>query len=141
VLIAKDGNTYLKYMFSVRKAEEVVILSSIALLRPNARIQSDILSLCLQQPENKERLRGFVSGAAIPRIVVKDFRTFLIMRPPDDVQQSFMRQAEPLFLMALELDEANLNLQASRDLLLSRLISREIDVADLAIDIFDEATA
>jgi type I restriction enzyme S subunit len=132
VLVAKDGS-YLKHVFVVRESEDVAILSSIALLRPNDSIQPDVLALCLQRPETKERLKGFVSGAAIPRIVIKDFRTFPIVRPPDALQRGLVEQVEPLLLMALKLDEVTMNLRASRNLLLRGLISGEVDVTDLDI--------
>ncbi len=132
ILIAKDGS-YLKHVFVVREAEEVVILSSIALLRPNGSIQPDLLALGLRQPETKERLRGLVSGVAIPRIVLKDFRTFPIVRPPDELQRDFVFRVVPLLLLAMELDNSNLILRATRDLLLPRLISGQVDVAQLDI--------
>lgn len=140
ILIAKDGS-YLKHVFVVRQAEEVVILSSIALLRPNDAMQPDVLSLSLQQPETKARLRGFVSGVAIPRIVLKDFRIFSIVRPLDALQRDLAARIGPLLLMALELDKINMTLRATRDLLLPRLISGEVDVTDLGIAAMPEEAA
>src|SRR5690606_17254227 len=67
VLIAKDGS-YLKHCFVVEKDLDVALLSSIAMLRPNARIRSHLLALTLLEPRTKERMKGYVSGAALPRI-------------------------------------------------------------------------
>jgi type I restriction enzyme S subunit len=132
VLIAKDGS-YLKHVFVVRDDEEVVILSSIALLRANDSIQPDVLTLCLQQPETKERLKGFVSGVAIPRIVLKDFRVFPIVRPPDSLQAAIVGRVDPPLRLAATLDKLNLALRTARDILLPRLISGEVDVSNLNI--------
>lgn len=132
VLIAKDGS-YLKQVFVVRREEEVVILSSIALLRPNSAIRPDILSLYLQQPETKERLKGFVSGVALPRIVLKDFRIFSVVLPPDALQEEFVTHVSPLLSMAFTLDAENISLRVTRDLLLWRLLSGDVEVSDLNI--------
>jgi len=132
VLIAKDGS-YLKHVFVIRRAEEVVILSSIALLRPNGAIQPDILALGLRQPETKERLKGFVSGVAIPRIVVKDFRIFLIVQPPRELQEALVALIDPTLELALELDRATTSLREARDLLLPRLVTGELDISELDI--------
>jgi type I restriction enzyme S subunit len=138
VLVAKDGS-YLKHVFVVRDPEEVVILSSIALLRPNRAIQPDVLSMSLQQPETRERLKGFVSGAALPRIVLRDFRIFSIVRPPDPIQKDLVDGISPLLRLALELDKSTMTLRANRDLLLPGLISGEVDAADLDIPVPEAA--
>jgi type I restriction enzyme S subunit len=57
VLIAKDGS-YLKHCFWVQRAMEVVILSSIAILRPNNKIRPSYLSLHLLDPQIKSRMAG-----------------------------------------------------------------------------------
>jgi type I restriction enzyme S subunit len=58
VLITKDGANYLKYIFVNRAERDVVLLSSIAMLRPNARINPHLLAAILKSPENKERLKN-----------------------------------------------------------------------------------
>ena len=138
ILIAKDGS-YLKHVFVVRRDEDVVILSSIALLRPNKRLAPDVLALYLKQTETKERLKGFVSGVAIPRIVLKDFRVFPVLVPPESVQRAFVERVGTFLHLALALDEASAGLGAARCLLLPRLISGEIDVADLDVAMPDLA--
>lgn len=132
VLIAKDGS-YLKHVFVVKDDENAVILSSIALLRPVSKILPDILAFCLQQPETKERLRGFVSGVAIPRIVLKDFRSFPVIVTPSRLQSLFIDRIDEVLLLTHALDKSTLNLRTTRDLLLSRLISGEINIAELDI--------
>ena len=72
ILITKDGANYLKHIFVNRSERDVVLLSSIAVLRPNARINPHLLAAILSYPENKNRLKNYVTGAAIPRIILKD---------------------------------------------------------------------
>ena len=88
ILIIKDGNSYLKYIFSVRKEEEIVLLSSIAILKPNPKlVDSLFLQFLLRSPNIKEQLKNYVSGAAIPRIVLKDFKQAVLPIPPLPIQQ------------------------------------------------------
>ena len=56
ILIAKDGS-YLKHIFVVNKMQEVVILSSIAIIRPNGLYHPYLLSLLLKLDSIKEELK------------------------------------------------------------------------------------
>lgn len=75
ILIIKDGANYLKYVFRVPETIEAVILSSIAILRPNQRIiNPDYFVYLLRTSSIRSAMSHYVSGAAIPRIVLKDFK-------------------------------------------------------------------
>jgi type I restriction enzyme S subunit len=127
VLIAKDGS-YLKHCFWVQENVDVVVLSSIAMLRPNLRVLPSYLSLHLLDPQIKSRMAGYVSGVAIPRIVLKDFRRFNVLVPPEEVQGTFAKLVEPMLRLCVSLNKQNANLRTTRDLLLPKLISGEIPV-------------
>lgn len=131
VLIAKDGS-YLKHIFVTEKELELVILSSIAIIRPNNQILSHVLSLYLREPSVKDRMAGYVSGVALPRIVLKDFRKLLIIVPDIDLQKQFFNLAEPMIKNCYRLIEKNANLRRTRDLLLPKLISGEVNVINLS---------
>ncbi|TRZ41670.1 restriction endonuclease subunit S [Robertkochia solimangrovi] len=83
VLIAKDGSV-LKYSFVIKNEFNGVLLSSIAIIRP------DINTLhpeYLAQYFKKERVRKYIAralttGSGVPRIVLKDFRSLRIPLPP-----------------------------------------------------------
>jgi type I restriction enzyme S subunit len=127
ILITKDGANYLKYCFVVESDLDLVILSSIAVIRPNPLLGcSHFLALYLSDPDVKARLAANVSGAAIPRIVLKDFSRFTIMVPPIEIQRTFEGLVEPLASLCWRLVDKNVNLRATRDLLLPKLISGEI---------------
>ncbi len=130
VLIAKDGS-YLKHSFVMEKEVDLVLLSSIAILRPNNEIAPNLLALTLQHPDNVVRMKGFVSGVAIPRIILKDFRKFKIILPPAHIQKSWSLIADPMMTLCRRLVDKNANLRAQRDLLLPKLVSGEIDVSDI----------
>ena len=88
VLIIKDGNNYLEKVFTCKKEINLVILSSIAILRPNTqRISSLFLQYLLRAKYIKEAAANFVSGAAIPRVILSDFKKVKIPDYPLPTQQ------------------------------------------------------
>lgn len=84
VLIAKDGATALDTVCEVKRNEDVVLLSSVAILRPNpAIIDSSYLHYYLDASSTRSYLKGsFISGAAIPRVVLKDLKRAVVVVPP-----------------------------------------------------------
>ena len=84
ILVAKDGS-YLKHTFVVEKDLKVALLSSIAMIRPNNNIKPHWLAYCLRSGVVKERMKQCVSGVAIPRIILKDFRRFKIFLPSESL--------------------------------------------------------
>jgi len=127
VLIAKDGS-YLKHIFVVGQTQDMVILSSIAILRPNGLLKPNLLSFILRDPITKARMTGFVSGVAIPRIVLKDFRKFPIVIPSMGLQVAWSQQADSMVEMCRNLIGQNAVLRRTRDLLLPRLMSGQLSV-------------
>lgn len=74
ILIAKDGS-YLKYAFVWKKEIDLAILSSIAILRPDTRkINPYYFSKILTTENTKKKMANYVTGSALPRIVLKDFK-------------------------------------------------------------------
>lgn len=128
ILIAKDGS-YLKHSFLVEEDEDLVLLSSIAILRPNGVLHPEILAIALRNERTKSRMQGYVSGVAIPRIILRDFRRFLMLVPSKDIQIQWVQLAQPMLTLCRRLIARNTNLRAQRDLLLPKLISGEIDVS------------
>ena len=87
VLIAKDGS-YLKHCFSFNGEEEIAILSSIAIFRPNVNIINSIfLEYLFRSPAIKSLATGYVSGVAVPRIVLKDFKKIQLPIPSLETQK------------------------------------------------------
>ena len=128
VLITKDGANYLKHILVMREELELVLLSSVAILRPNKRINPHLLTAILSIPENKDRLKNYVTGAAIPRIILSDFKQFQIVLPSQEVQGAWAKIGEPISHLCWRLIEHITNLRRTRDLLLPRLLSRQVDL-------------
>jgi len=76
VLIAKDGATALDTVCVVKKTLDLVLLSSVAILRPDrAKIDSLFLRYYLDSETTRSYMKGaYTTGAAIPRVVLKDFK-------------------------------------------------------------------
>ncbi|NOZ45167.1 MAG: restriction endonuclease subunit S [Chlorobi bacterium] len=74
ILIAKDGS-YLKHVFVIREEIEQAILSSIGILRPDLKkIFPQYLKYYLHSKSvKKEVVKKYVSGSALPRIILKNF--------------------------------------------------------------------
>lgn len=133
VLIAKDGS-YLKHVFVWNHDFEVVILSSIAILRPNLdEILPYYLAMILKQDSTKTMMSGYVSGSALPRIILDDFKKVKLMLPPIDVIETFESVVQPFFDLIGMLIKQNELLVTTRDRLLPRLISGKLPVEDLDI--------
>lgn len=82
VLVAKDGSM-LKYVFPVKEVENIVVLSSIAILTPKQEIlNSAYLSYYLLRSDIKERtIREFSSKGGVPRIILSNFKKISIPIP------------------------------------------------------------
>jgi len=84
VLISKDGASALDTVCEVKQEIDVVLLSSIAILRPDiSKIIPAYLRYYLDAESTRKYLKDvFITGAAIPRIVLKDFKRAEIRLPP-----------------------------------------------------------
>lgn len=89
VLIAKDGATALDTVCEIRKPVEAVLLSSVAILRPDqTQVIPSFLRYFLDSPTTRSSMKAaFTTGAAIPRVVLKDFKRAPIKVPPLTTQR------------------------------------------------------
>jgi len=81
------------------------------------------------------------NGAVFDAITVATFDNTKVFRPFDEIVSAFSSTVEPLFAASLSLTHRNANLRRTRDLLLPRLISGELDVSDLNIRLPGESTS
>lgn len=89
ILIAKDGSV-LKHVFRVKNETDYVVLSSIAILRPNQNfVYPQFLVYAIKNPSVIETiLTNYVSGSGVPRIILKDFKKVEIQVPSLSEQQA-----------------------------------------------------
>ncbi|MBD8707522.1 restriction endonuclease subunit S [Pseudomonas sp. CFBP 13711] len=89
ILISKDGANCLDLIFVYDQDEELVLLSSIAIVRLLPGYIPKYVSYFLLSPDCQYVMRNnYVSGSAIPRVVLKDFRKVPILVPPPAEQAS-----------------------------------------------------
>jgi type I restriction enzyme S subunit len=81
---------------------------------------------------NRERIIGLRLGAAQQNISQVLLRNFECLKPADELVLRFSDQTAPLFDRILTLQRQIQNLRRTRDLLLPRLLSGQIDVETLA---------
>ena len=79
-------------------------------------------------------LEQFNSGAAVPTLNRNDVHSLQVVIPPHLMLEHFNYFIKPLFAMKKNLQVRNANLRRTRDLLLPKLISGEIDVENLEIE-------
>ena len=80
-------------------------------------------------------ISGYITGAAQPKINQDNLNRILILSPSQDLLERFDKMIEPIFDNIVALDLKNAHLRQSRDLLLPKLISGEVDVSELGINV------
>jgi type I restriction enzyme S subunit len=78
---------------------------------------------------------SYITGTAQPKINQQNLNRIPVISPPQSVLERFNQMIEPMFDNIVALDLKNTNLRKTRDLLLPKLISGELDVSTLDIAI------
>ena len=132
ILVAKDGS-YLKEIFICSEQKDEAVLSSIAIFRPDPNvILPDILLFLLKQPSIRADVAdNYVSGSALPRIVLKDFKKYQLILPTIEEQRKLGNNLDSFRMQITSNVNENNRLNALRDALLPKLMSGEIDVSDI----------
>jgi type I restriction enzyme, S subunit len=78
-------------------------------------------------------LTNTATGAAYPAVTAKDFETAEIVVPVDNLAKVFHENTEPIHRQIKVLQARNLNLHRTRDLLLPKLVSGEVEVSEMDI--------
>jgi type I restriction enzyme S subunit len=86
-------------------------------------------------------IKSMAGASGRQRIQNECFAKFMFAKPPENVLNSFSDTVRPMFNLIHELSLKNANLRKTRDLLLPRLISGELDVEGLDIKNTEETEA
>ena len=92
------------------------------------------MSVLFQLKNLFQEVDAIGSGAIFNAVKRSDVEGIQMVWPIDRVRSEFEGSVVPIFDLIRNLTRANTNLWSTRDLLLPRLISGEIDVSDLDID-------
>ena len=134
ILVAKDGS-YLKEIFICNEQRELAILSSIAIFRPDtSKIYPEILLAFLKSPRVLQEVRdNYVSGSALPRIVLKDFKKLQFLLPNLEAQGEIVPLLAAIRSQIAVNVAENQRLSQLRNSLLPKLMSGEIDVSNIRL--------
>lgn len=129
ILVAKDGS-YMKELFICNSEIKQAILSSIAIFRPNKQyLYPEYLLFFLKTPQVlKDVKENYVSGSAVPRIVLKDFKKLPMLIPPIQDQKSICTILNSIRIAIFKNNQESQRLAQIRDAMLPRLMSGEIEV-------------
>jgi len=83
---------------------------------------------------NKDQIITIASGATYKEINRTEFRALPIAVPDLHTESCFIEMLDPIVKQVEKLQARNVNLRCTRDLLLPKLISGELDVSDLDIE-------
>jgi len=131
VAIYKDGayigkSSYFRDGFP---HSECCVNEHVFLLRSDGnRLRQNFLYLWLQEPDTVHTIRATNANAAQPGINQKSVKGLRLVLPNEEVAGRFDDAVEPLMAQIINLAKRIQNLRATRDLLLPKLISGEIEV-------------
>lgn len=80
---------------------------------------------------SSQQVSGYITGAAQPKITQANMNRIPVCLPPQDLMTGFTELVKPKFDLIDRLERKNSNLRATRDLLLPKLISGELDISTL----------
>jgi type I restriction enzyme S subunit len=112
-------------------------INSVVLMKEHFR---EFLFLRLQGAKQALENLG-ATGATMGNVNKGKFESLEVIAPPDDLVYRYHKFAAPLFSKILVLSRKNTTLRRTRDLLLPKLISGELDVSELDITVPVEAEA
>ena len=78
-------------------------------------------------------ISSYVTGTAQPKINQENLNRIPVVSPPLDYLERFDQIVNPIYDDIVILDRKNMNLRETRDMLLPKLISGELDVSTLTI--------
>ena len=117
----------------VMSSNEMAMNQSCYALQGKSTITQHFLFLAIRQ--QVDYLKKNTGGATFDTIIVDTFRLMQIIRPDPKVISEFSMIIKPFMDSILNLLTQNINLRRTRDLLLPKLISGELDVSELDIRI------
>jgi type I restriction enzyme S subunit len=122
------------------KYSTALINAQMLILRADGKVIDQIYLFYLMcSNEYQEVIKNFASGSTQPQIPIQDLKQIEILCPPIAIQRKFSEIVSSYNSLIKNLQSKNANLRQTRDLLLPKLISGEIDVEKLYINTGDIA--
>ena len=115
--------------------DDVAFGSTEFIVLRSATVCPEYVYLMARSHEFRDNAIKSMSGATgRQRVQEKCFDRFFIAQPSPEVLKQFRQQVSPIFAAVQNLAKRNANLRQTRDLLLPKLISGEVDVSALDIN-------
>jgi type I restriction enzyme S subunit len=140
VLLYKDGaHIGKKSLFRDGYPHEACCINEhVFILRGNKRMTQTYLFFWLDQHGMTHKIRNLNANAAQPGINQAGVRGLPIVVPPQELLDAFETLVDPLMGLLFSLAKRQSLLRRTRDLLLPKLISGELDVSTLHMDVPEE---
>ena len=119
------------YALVVDPEPNLLVSTGFAVLSPVAAPSSFIYQ-CVTTDDFVSHLVNHAKGAAYPAVGAKDFENAKVLKPATNLVKAFDRITEPMMRLVAMLQVKNANLRTTRDLLLPKLISGELDVSAMS---------
>ncbi|WP_257222612.1 MULTISPECIES: restriction endonuclease subunit S [unclassified Acinetobacter] len=134
LLISKDGANCLDLLFLYEQEEEIVLLSSIAIVRLKDTVCKEYVRYFLLSPDCQFIMRNnYVSGSAIPRVVLKDFKKVPIVLPPLPEQKAIASVLSSLDDKIDLLHRQNKTLEAMAETLFRQWFIEDETIAEVVV--------
>jgi type I restriction enzyme S subunit len=121
----------------LRPEAHMIVSTGFAVLTPRG-IPYSYLYLATTTDAFADYLMNHATGAAYPAVNSGDFEAANMLIPPTKLLDAFHRTTEPLLGLQQILKERNRNLRTTRDLLLPKLVSGEINVEQIEQEVLAE---
>ena len=137
VLLYKDGASLgRKSMFRDGfPHEQCCINEHVFILRSNDYVSQNYLYFWLDRPDMTQRIVNLNANAAQPGINQSSIRGLPILVPHPSLTSKFEDMVDPMIALLFNLAKQIKSLSEARDLLLPKLVSGEIDVSHLDIEV------
>lgn len=107
--------------------------NNIIMLRPEQDNLKYYLYIWFKWLYGQSLIQGIKGGSAQPKFNKTDFKNLPIFLPSDDLLEQFHQTVKPMFELIEKNNEENQALTVTRDTLLPKLMSGELDVSDIEL--------
>lgn len=105
--------------------------NNIIMLRPEQKNLQYYLYIWFKWLYGQSLIQGIKGGSAQPKFNKTDFKNLPIYLPNDTLLEKFHKTVEPMFELIEKNNSENQSLAATRDAILPKLMSGELDVSDI----------
>lgn len=132
ILVGMDGDFHVGFWVG----GQAYLVQRVARFRSKGEIGRYHLFLALQEPV--QHFNATITGTTVAHLGDKHIKTIEIPWPPEQLAKQLDIFLEPMLAQILSLRIKNITLHRTRDLLLPKLISGEVDVSTLNIAVPEE---